>query len=122
MSLAVAGHETTMNSVSALAYLLAGDPDLQDEVRAAPDRAAEYVEEMLRLRSPAQNFARRTTRDTEVGGTALPAGSGVLLSFAAAGDSAGSVPPPESTAARASRRASVAPSPLDHERRRRRAG
>lgn len=95
MSLAVAGHETTMNSASALAHVLAGDPDLQDEVRSAPDRAAEYVEELLRLRSPAQNFARRATQDTEVGGTALPAGSGVLLSFAAANRDPRQFPDPD---------------------------
>lgn len=95
MSLAVAGHETTMNSASALAYLLATDPGLQDEVRAAPDRAAEYVEEMLRLRSPAQNFARRTTRDIEVDGTTVPAGSGVLLSFAAANRDPRQFPDPD---------------------------
>ena len=83
-SLAVAGHETTMNSASTLAYLLASDPDLQNRIRATPECASDYVEEMLRLRSPAQNFARRTTRDAEIDGIVIPAGSGVLLSYAAA--------------------------------------
>jgi cytochrome P450 len=83
-SLAVAGHETTMNSASTLVHLLAVDPHLQAAVRADPARAGDCVEEMLRLRSPAQNFARRTTRDVEIGGTAVPAGSAVLLSYAAA--------------------------------------
>lgn len=83
-SMAVAGHETTMNSAGGLAHLLATDPDLQDRVRAAPEHAEGWVEELLRLRSPAQNFARRTTRDVEIDGTVVPAGSSVLLSFAAA--------------------------------------
>lgn len=84
VSLAVAGHETTMNSAGVLVHLLAADPALQAALRAAPERAADYVEEMLRLRSPAQNFARRTTRDVEIGGVTVPEGAGVLLSLAAA--------------------------------------
>jgi cytochrome P450 len=83
-SLAVAGHETTMNSAAALAHLLAADPALQDRLRSAPSRAQDFVEEVLRLRTPAQNFARRTTRDAQVGDLTIPAGSTVLLSLASA--------------------------------------
>jgi cytochrome P450 len=81
---AVAGHETTMNAASTLVHLLVEDPGLQDRLRADPTRAPDYVEEMLRLRSPAQNFARRATRTVEVAGTPIPEGDAVLLSFAAA--------------------------------------
>ncbi|MHA3700877.1 cytochrome P450 [Jatrophihabitans sp. YIM 134969] len=82
-SLAVAGHETTMNAASTMVHLLAERPTLQEALREAPERAPDFVEEMLRLRSPAQNFARRTTRDVEVDGHVIPEGSGVLLSYAA---------------------------------------
>jgi cytochrome P450 len=94
-SLAVAGHETTMNASSALVFLLAADPRLQDRLRADAGVGPRIVEEMLRLRSPAQNFARRTTRDVEVAGVGIPAGSAVLLSFAAANRDPAQFPKPE---------------------------
>ena len=84
LTLAVAGHETTLNSVSTLLYLLASDLPLQERLRADPSVAPRYVEEMLRLRTPAQMFARRTTRAVDVGDTTIPADSWVLLLNAAA--------------------------------------
>ncbi|MFF7943478.1 cytochrome P450 [Nocardia gamkensis] len=83
-TLAVAGHETTLNSVSTLLYLLASNVPLQKRLRADPGLAPKYVEEMLRLRTPAQMFARRTTRPVEIGSTRIPAGEWVLLVNAAA--------------------------------------
>ncbi|MEV1295316.1 cytochrome P450 [Pseudonocardia sp. NPDC049635] len=81
---AVAGHETTMNSASTLVHLLVTEPGQQDRLRANPELAPRYVEEMLRHRSPAQNFARRTTCPVSVGGQDIAEGEAVLLSFAAA--------------------------------------
>jgi cytochrome P450 len=81
---AVAGHETTMNSASSLVHLLAEHPDLQDRVRADPTLAPRYVEEMVRLRSPAQGAARRTACPADLGGTHLTEGDAVLLALAAA--------------------------------------
>jgi cytochrome P450 len=83
-TLALAGHETTMNSASTLVYLLTADTNLQDRLRRTPDSAPHYVEEMLRYRSPAQNFARRVTCPVTIAGHALAEGDTVLLSFAAA--------------------------------------
>lgn len=104
-SLAVAGHETTMNSAGTLVHLLAADDALQAGLRAAPERAGDYVEEMLRLRSPAQNFARRTTREVDVDGTVIPAGAAVLLSYAAANRDPRQFPrPDEFDVSRAGRR------------------
>jgi cytochrome P450 len=94
-ALAVAGHETTMNSMSTLVFLLAADAGLQERLRADPGLAPRYVEEMLRLCTPAQNFARRTTRDVEVGGVAIPEGDAVLLSYAAANRDAEQFPDPD---------------------------
>jgi cytochrome P450 len=81
---AVAGHETTMNAASTLVHLLASDPDLQGRLRADPTLAPQFVEEMLRFRTPSQNFARRTTCPVTVGDVEIPAGDAVLLSYAAA--------------------------------------
>lgn len=90
LTLAIAGHETTMNAASSLLWLLASDTGLQERLRGDPALAPAYVEEMLRLRTPAQNFARRTTRAVEVGGVQIPEDSRVLISLAAA-DRDGSV-------------------------------
>lgn len=84
LTLAVAGHETTLNSIGTLLYLLAVDDRLQQRLRQDTSSAAGYVEEMLRLRTPAQMFARRTTRDVVIDGTKIPAGDWVLLLNAAA--------------------------------------
>lgn len=81
---AVAGHETTMNAASTLVHLLVEDPDLQERLRSDPSQAPRYVEEMLRHRSPAQNFARRATCPVTVAGQDIDEGDAVLLSFAAA--------------------------------------
>ncbi|MBN9102418.1 MAG: cytochrome P450 [Pseudonocardia sp.] len=83
-TLALAGHETTMNAASHLLWLLASDPAVQSSFRADPSLAPRYVEEMLRLRTPAQMFARRLTADLEIGGTILRAGDQVLLLYGAA--------------------------------------
>lgn len=81
---AVAGHETTMNSAGALVHVLVEHPDLQDRLRADPALAPRCVEEVLRLRSPAQGAARRTTCPVDLAGTALDEGETVLLAIAAA--------------------------------------
>lgn len=81
---AVAGHETTMNASSTLVHLLASEPEAQVRLRADPALAPRYVEELLRYRTPSQNFARRTTCPVTVEGTEIPADDAVLLSYAAA--------------------------------------
>jgi cytochrome P450 len=95
ITLAIAGHETTMNSAASLMWLLAADSDLQDELRAAPERAPQFVEEVLRLRTPAQHFARTTARDVVVDDVLIPAGSRVLLSYAAANRDPDAFPEPD---------------------------
>lgn len=80
-TLALAGHETTMNSSGHLFWLLANDIGLQERLRADPTLAPRYVEEMLRLRTPAQMFARRLTRDVTIGETTMAAGDDVLLLY-----------------------------------------
>ncbi|MER7002782.1 cytochrome P450 [Dactylosporangium sp. NPDC000555] len=84
LTLAVAGFRTTMNSISTLVYLLASDQRLQERLRADPSQSAYFVEEMLRLRSPAQNIARRTRCPVHIGDVEIPANERVVVSVAAA--------------------------------------
>jgi cytochrome P450 len=81
---ATAGHETTTNALGGLLYTIAADDELQERLRTDPAQIPGFVEECLRVRSPAQQLGRITTKDVEIGGETIPAGERVLLSFAAA--------------------------------------
>jgi cytochrome P450 len=95
ITMAIAGHETTMNAASSLLWLLARDRDQQELLRGDPSLAPQFVEEMLRLRTPAQNFARHTAQEVAVGDTVVPEGARVLLSFAAANRDPAAFPDPD---------------------------
>lgn len=79
LAFAVAGHETTMHASSAMVSYLADDPARQDLLRESPELIPAFVEETLRFSSPVQTMARYVTRDTEIDGVRIPAGSRVLL-------------------------------------------
>jgi len=93
--LLVAGNETTANAIAEGVRLLIENPEQQAIVRAEPDTLPTFVEEVLRLLSPTQNMWRRTTRDTELGGVAIPAGAMVLLRYGSANRDASVFPDPD---------------------------
>jgi cytochrome P450 len=88
-----AGHETTACLLSWTSFVLAGNPEMQDRVRAelvqdGPPAALlaqtpftqAVLNEVLRMFPPAYGFGRRALRDTSVGGHPVPAGTTVLMS------------------------------------------
>lgn len=80
----LAGHETSTNMIgNGLAFLLS-----QREHWVAlcehPDRIPAYLEELLRYDTPAQTFFRTATKQTAVGGVAIPAHALILIIFGAA--------------------------------------
>ncbi|MGW5049808.1 cytochrome P450 [Actinokineospora sp. NPDC004072] len=81
---AIAGHETSMNTLSHLLRQLAERPDLQDRLRTTPTLIPSAVEETLRLWSPVDHGTRTTTRDVTIDGTTIPRGSRVVLLTGAA--------------------------------------
>ena len=81
--LMVAGNESTTSAITAGALRLARDPALKAAVTQTPARLRCFIEEVLRLECPVQGNLRRTTRDTELGGVAIPAGAVVQLRHAA---------------------------------------
>lgn len=94
--LLVAGNETTASAIAEGIWLLVRHPDQLALVREAPEeRIPGLVEEVLRLATPTQNMFRVVTRDTELGGVALPKGQVVLLRFAAANRDGGVFPDPD---------------------------
>lgn len=84
LAFAVAGHETTMNASGSMLRYLADDPARQTRLREQPELIPAFVEEVLRYSSPVQCIGRFVTRDVEVGGINIPAGSRVLLVYAGA--------------------------------------
>ena len=80
----VAGHETTSSAFGWGMLALCERPELQDDLRAHPEKLRTFVEEALRRESPVQGLPRVVTRDTELGGYSLKAGDVLMLRYGAA--------------------------------------
>jgi cytochrome P450 len=78
-----AGGESTTSLLGNAVRMLAEQPELQADLRAHPDRIPVFIEEALRLEPPFRHHMRSATRDTELGGTQIPAGATVLLLWGA---------------------------------------
>ena len=74
-----AGQETTAKLLAVALKYLAENPELQDELRADPDKIPKFIEESLRIESPVKADFRLALRDTSVGGVDIPAGTPVML-------------------------------------------
>jgi cytochrome P450 len=83
-TLLTAGHETTCNGLGSTILQLLRRPDELAAIRADRSLLPDFIEETLRLRSPVQMLWRLTTRDVELGGTLIPAGSVVQAVYGAA--------------------------------------
>ncbi|WP_210635510.1 cytochrome P450 family protein [Streptomyces sp. GESEQ-13] len=83
--LLVAGHETTVNLISATVLSLLTHPEQLALLRADPELTGAAVEESLRLNSPVHAGAFRFAAEPlELAGTRVAAGDAVLVSLAAA--------------------------------------
>ncbi|WP_019927294.1 cytochrome P450 [Nocardia sp. BMG111209] len=74
-----AGQETTARVMTAGLRVLAENPGMQEDLRAAPDRIAGFVEECLRLEAPVKTDFRLAREATTIGGVDVPAGSIVMV-------------------------------------------
>ncbi|SDY43167.1 Cytochrome P450 [Amycolatopsis xylanica] len=84
VSFAVAGHETTMNSLSHLLWQLGERPDLQSRLRGDRRLIPVAIEETLRLWSPVDHGTRVTTREVTIADVVIPSGARVVLLTGAA--------------------------------------
>ncbi|MGX9882976.1 cytochrome P450 family protein [Streptomyces sp. NPDC002276] len=83
--LLVAGHETTVNLISATVHALLTHPDQLELLRAEPELVAAAVEESLRHSTPVHATAFRFAAEpVDLAGTRIPAGDAVQISLAAA--------------------------------------
>lgn len=87
--------DTTIYAISSTIYLLARNPGQWQVLREDPSLIPHAVNEALRLESPVQRFTRLVTRDHEVGGTVLPAGSRVVLLYGSANRDERKYPDPD---------------------------
>ena len=79
-----AGVETTYRATGNLLFSLLSNPRQLDAVRADRNLIAPAIEEALRIETPLLNITRLATKDTEISGVTIPAGSTVMLMLAAA--------------------------------------
>lgn len=85
MLLLVAGHDSTVNTISNCVLMLLRNPESLDLVRRQPELIPRTIEEVQRLQSAVQFFpSRSATTDIEIGGTVIPKGSAVHLVYSAA--------------------------------------
>ncbi|MCH9728648.1 MAG: cytochrome P450 [Actinomycetia bacterium] len=83
--LLVAGHDSTVNTITNCVMTLLRNPGSFDLLRRRPELIPGAIEEIQRLQSPVQFFpSRSATDDIEVAGTVIPAGSAVHLVYSAA--------------------------------------
>jgi cytochrome P450 len=79
-----AGFVTTTHLIGNGLTLLLDHPEQMKTLRAQPDLAPGFIEEMLRVELPTHFVIRWASEDTEIDGVPVPKGSRVLLLLAAA--------------------------------------
>ena len=84
MLLAIAGNETTRNTLSHGILALSDHPDQRALLANEPTAIPLAVEEMLRWSTPVMHFRRTVTRDVDIGGQLIPAGDWVLIHYLSA--------------------------------------
>ncbi|GAB7145304.1 cytochrome P450 [Mycobacterium riyadhense] len=82
--LAIAGNETTRNTLSHGILALSQHPEQQALLAKSPDAIKPAVEELLRWATPVMHFRRTVTSDVEIRGQRIPAGDWVLMHYLSA--------------------------------------
>jgi cytochrome P450 len=83
-SMALAGHETTCNTIGNGMKALLQNRDQWQALIDDPSLIPNAIEEILRFDGPVLNHRRVAKVDTEVGGVPIPAGGRVMMCFASA--------------------------------------
>ncbi len=83
-NLLFAGHETTSSAAANMFKAVLADRELWQAICAGEQPLGPVVEESLRIDPPVQAWRRQATEDVVLDGINIPAGSRILLAFAAA--------------------------------------
>ena len=94
--IAGAGNETTSRLIGWFGKLLGDHPDQRRQVAANPGLINATIEEVLRMEPPGPSVARYVTKDVEIHGKIVPAGSCMLFLLASANRDAERFPDGES--------------------------
>lgn len=84
-TLLLAGNETTANLIGNGMRILLEQPEVMARLREDAGLIPPFLEEVMRFDAPVQCLYRVVTRDTELGGVTIPAGSNVMLGWGSAG-------------------------------------
>ncbi len=90
-----AGHETTTNLIASALFLLEEHPQARAAILANPELMTPAVDEFLRMESPNQLGNRLTTRDINLHGVDIPAGTDLHLAIGAANRDPAKFPDPD---------------------------
>ena len=82
--LLVGGNETTTKMLTEMMVQLATHPDQWERVKYRPEEIPAVIEEVVRLASPIQAIWRVATRDVLLGGTSIPAGARIVITYGSA--------------------------------------
>lgn len=85
----IGGNDSVASAITNMLFILATRPDLAEELHASIDDdryVTRWVEEMLRFAPPTRGNTRVTTRDVEIDGQAIPAGSTIITLFGSANE------------------------------------
>ena len=77
-------YESVVTMIAHGMLILLRNPDVTARLQADLSRVPDFVEEALRYDSPVPGLARMVTRDTQVGGVDIAAGSIIMTRYAAA--------------------------------------
>ena len=76
--------DTTIYAIGSGVWLFANHPEEWRKVCESPSCVPSAINEVLRMESPLQGFSRFLTRDYDMDGITLPAGSRAIMFYGAA--------------------------------------
>jgi cytochrome P450 len=79
-----AGQDTSARLVAFSFRVLGENQDIQDRVRAEPERIPDFIEEVLRYYYPVKTLSRLAVEPTEIGGVEIPVGTVVTVNIGGA--------------------------------------
>ncbi|MVU77263.1 cytochrome P450 [Nocardia sp. ET3-3] len=76
--------DTTISAISSALHLFATHPEQWQLLRSDPSLIPNAVNEVVRHQSPLRAFSRKVIRETELGGTTIPADARVVVIYSSA--------------------------------------